>query len=79
MKKKIYRIPPPKDIEPLPSETAIHDLEKKLRMASGGYYEEIPKDLPEEKSWEKRKRPGIIMRFKKVLLPQNPKRKTPIT
>lgn len=51
------------------SETEVGELEKNLRCAAGGYYEAYPEKSLGQKGWLQNKPPGIVRRFRDILLP----------
>ena len=70
-KSKVYKPPPLKEVV-VPPAADVEALEKRLRLAAGGYYEEPPAKKPKETIWLFNKPPGIVRRFKQlaeVLLP----------
>ncbi len=75
---KVYKGLPPKEPAPLPSDAEMLTLEKNLREAAGGYYDERPTGkAPTNESWLRRARPGIGKRLEKweAKLFPNPNRK----
>lgn len=63
---KVYKGLPPKEPAPLPSDAEMLILEKSLREAAGGYYDERPAEkAPTNESWLRRTRPGIEKRLER--------------